>query len=84
MPETSNELGLASAVRFGQFVVDLRTGEVRKNGRKTRLQNQPFRLLTELIACSGEAVTNEELTRRLWGDAPPSDPEHSLSTAVNK
>ncbi len=53
-------------VRFGVFEVDLRAGELRKNGRKIRLQEQPFQVLTLLLEQSGEVVTREDLRQRLW------------------
>ena len=32
-------------IRFGVFEVDLAAGELRKNGRKLKLQEQPFQVL---------------------------------------
>ncbi len=32
-------------IRFGNFEVDLAAGELRKNGAKIKLQDQPFRVL---------------------------------------
>jgi DNA-binding winged helix-turn-helix (wHTH) protein/Tfp pilus assembly protein PilF len=69
--------------RFGTFVADLRTGELRRNGIEVRLQVQPFRILALLLERAGEIVTREELRERLW----PSefvDFDHSLNTAVRK
>jgi len=58
-----------TAVRFGPFEVDLRAGELRKNGTKIRLQQQPFRVLSLLLERHGEVVTREELRRAIWPDA---------------
>jgi len=58
-----------TAVRFGAFEVDLRAGELRKNGTKIRLQQQPFRVLALLLERHGEVVTREELRRAIWPDA---------------
>src|SRR3981189_672366 len=58
-----------TAVRFGPFEVDLRAGELRKNGTKIRLQQQPFRVLALLLERHGEVVTREELRRAIWPDA---------------
>ena len=71
-------------VRFGIFEADLRTGELRKNGVKVKLQEQPFRILDELLARRGELVTREELRERIWGGDTFVDFEHSLNTAVAK
>jgi TolB-like protein/DNA-binding winged helix-turn-helix (wHTH) protein len=53
-------------VRFGAFEVDLRAGELRKQGTKIRLQQQPFRVLALLLERPGEVVTREELRRAIW------------------
>ena len=36
-------------VRFGEFEVDFRNGELRKNGSRIKLQDQPFRILQILL-----------------------------------
>ena len=53
-------------LRFGAFEVDLRAGELRKNGVKIKLQEQPLQVLGMLLECPGEVVTREELQRKLW------------------
>jgi tetratricopeptide (TPR) repeat protein len=40
-------------VRFANFAVDVRAGELRKDGSKIRLQEQPFLLLTVLLESAG-------------------------------
>ena len=35
-------------IQFGVFEVDLRAGELRRNGAKVRLQEQPFQILVML------------------------------------
>ena len=39
----------SSRVDFGSFKADLRAGELLKNGRKVRLQEQPFQILAMLL-----------------------------------
>ena len=51
-------------VRFGVFEVDLRAGELRRQGVKIKLQEQPFRVLAVLLQSPGEVVTREELRNR--------------------
>src|SRR5258708_38920793 len=53
-------------VRFGVFEVDLTSAELRKQGLRLRLQEQPFQVLTALLEHPGEVVTREDLIRRLW------------------
>jgi DNA-binding winged helix-turn-helix (wHTH) protein len=70
--------------RFGVFELDLDAGELRKNGVKLRLQEQPFQVLTELLQHPGDVVTREELRNKLWHSGTFVDFDHSLNTAVNK
>jgi cholera toxin transcriptional activator len=70
--------------RFGIFELDLAAGELRKNGAKLRLQEQPFQLLALLLERAGEVVTREELRQKLWPADTFVDFDHSLNTAVNK
>jgi len=71
-------------LRFGVFEIDLRSGELRKQGLKVRLQEQPFRVLAELIDGRGDVVTREELQRKLWPADTFVDFDHGLNKAVNK
>jgi TolB-like protein/Tfp pilus assembly protein PilF len=71
-------------VRFGSFELDLRGGELRKEGVKIKLQEQPFQILAMLLASPGQVVTREELRRRLWPSDTFVDFDHSLNKAINK
>jgi DNA-binding winged helix-turn-helix (wHTH) protein len=71
-------------VRFGVFAVDLAAGELRKNGARIRLQEQPFQILAILLERPGGVVTREELRQKLWPADTFVDFDHSLNTAVNK
>jgi len=53
-------------VRFGLFEADLRAGELRKQGRMMKLQEQPFQVLAILLRRPGEVVTREELQQAVW------------------
>jgi DNA-binding winged helix-turn-helix (wHTH) protein/TolB-like protein len=75
---------LPPVVRFANFEVDLRAGELRKEGSKVRLQEQPFLLLTALLESAGEVVTREELRKRLWSADTFVDFDHRLAVAVSK
>ena len=80
MAETQSELRF---VRFGAFEVDLRTGELRKDGVKLKFSGHPFQVLVILLERPGDIVTREELQKRLWSDTFV-DVERNLNTAVNK
>jgi DNA-binding winged helix-turn-helix (wHTH) protein len=70
--------------RFGPFELDLGTGELRKNGARVRLQDQPLRILQALLETPGEMVTREQLRDRLWPSDTFVDFERSLNAAVAK
>ena len=71
-------------VRFGPFQLDLRAAELSHNGSKTKLAEQPFLILTELVEHPGEVVTRDELRQRLWHSDTFVDFEHGLNTAVKR
>lgn len=71
-------------LRFGMFSVDLKAGELRKQGHRIRLQEQPFQVLAMLLERSGEVVTREELRGRLWAADTFVDFDHGLNIAINK
>jgi DNA-binding winged helix-turn-helix (wHTH) protein/TolB-like protein/Tfp pilus assembly protein PilF len=73
-----------SVVRFADFEVDLRAGELRRDGIRIRLQEQPFRLLAALVDSGGGVVTREELRSRLWPADTFVDFDHRLAVAVSK
>src|SRR5579864_3711294 len=69
---------------FGVFMVDLRSGELRKHGMRVKLQQRPFQLLVALLETPGETVTREELRQRLWPDGTFVNFDQSISSSVNK
>ena len=69
---------------FGSFEVDIVSGELRRQGLKIRLQDQPFRLLVLLLERAGDVVTREEVREKLWPAETYVDFDHSLNTAVRK
>jgi DNA-binding winged helix-turn-helix (wHTH) protein len=75
-------LGGSSA--FGAFAVDLRSGELRREGVKLKLQEQPFRLLALLLEDPGEVVTRDELRQRLWPEDTFVAFDDGLNTAIKK
>jgi TolB-like protein/DNA-binding winged helix-turn-helix (wHTH) protein/Flp pilus assembly protein TadD len=73
-----------SVICFAAFEVELRSGELRKRGRKIRLQDQPFRVLAILLERPGEVVTRDELHQRLWPADTFVDFNHGLNNAINR
>jgi hypothetical protein len=80
-PSVKPVSSLAEVIRFGVFEADTRTGELRKHGLRIKLQEQPFQVLSLLLARPGELVTRDELRLKLWPadtfvdfEAPPLRP----------
>lgn len=73
-----------AVIRFDDYVLDVRSGELHKSGRKIKLQEQPFQILAMLLQRPGDVVTREELRRKLWPENTFVDFDHSLNTAIKK
>src|ERR1700687_5257488 len=75
---------IRGSIRFGAFELDMRVGELRKQGVKIKLQEQPFQILAMLLEQPGQVVTREELRGRLWPSDTFVDFDHSLNKAISK
>ena len=73
-----------SRVRFGDFELDLKAGEVCKGTGKILLQEQPFQILQMLVENRGEVVARDEIKKRLWPNDTVVEFDHSIHTAVKK
>ena len=71
-------------VRFGVFEFELGSGDLWKEGRRIRLQNQPRQVLRLLVTRPGELVTREALRQQLWPDDTFVDFDNGLNVAVRK
>src|SRR5260370_21263782 len=69
-----------SSVRFGfdKFELDVRSGELRSNGKLVKLQLQPFKVLAFLVARAGQVVTRDEIRQHVWGGGTVVDYEQGL------
>src|ERR1700722_7053714 len=72
----------ARVLRFDAYELDLLAGELRKRGRKLRLQGQPLQVLAILVQSAGNLVTREELRNQLWPADTFVDFDHSLHNAI--
>ena len=61
-----------SVYRFGDFELDTRSGELRKNGTRIRLQDQPLQILLLMLEHAGEVMTREQIQNKLGPPAPTS------------
>ena len=64
-------------IRFAAFELDTRSGELRKAGRRLKLQDQPLKSFDQLVWKPGEVVTREELKRRIWPEDSLGDFDHA-------
>lgn len=71
-------------IHFGDFHVDLRSGELHENGSRIKLQVQPFQVLQTLLENAGALVSREELRKRIWPADTFVDFDHGLNNAVKK
>src|SRR5215472_7497909 len=71
-------------LKFADFAIDLRAKELRRNGARIRLQEQPFQVLALLTQHAGEVVTRDQLRQHLWPADTFVDFDNSLNTAINK
>jgi DNA-binding winged helix-turn-helix (wHTH) protein len=71
-------------IRFGIFELDPESEELRKQGLKVRLQEQPFQILQILLEHPGKVVTREELQQRIWPSDTFVDFDHGLYNAIKK
>ena len=71
-------------VRFGSFQLDLRAGELRRNGIKVRVPDQSIQVLTMLVEDPGEVVTREELHQKLWPNGTIVEFDRSINAAIKR
>jgi DNA-binding winged helix-turn-helix (wHTH) protein len=71
-------------IRFGIFEVDLRSGELRRNGLKVRLPEQSFQILAMLLTRAREVLTREEIRQRLWPNNTIVEFDHSINAAIKR
>jgi DNA-binding winged helix-turn-helix (wHTH) protein/Tol biopolymer transport system component len=71
-------------IRFGLFELDLKAGQLSRNGTKLRLPQQPLQLLAMLLERPGEILTRDELRQRLWSSDVFVDFDHGLNKSIQK
>jgi cholera toxin transcriptional activator len=80
----TKDLSADEIVRFSVFEVDVMCGELRRQGLKVPLPEQPFRVLARLLQRPGLLVTRVELRANLWPADTFVDFEQGLNTAIYK
>ncbi len=75
---------LPARVRFGDFQLDLRAGELRQGEQTILLQEQPFRLLLMLVEHGSEIATREEIQKKLWPNDTVVEFDKSITAAIKR
>src|SRR5215469_16947887 len=73
-----------SNVCFGPFELDLRRGELSKEGARARLQEQPLQILRMLLESPGEVVSREQIRKRLWPEETVVEFDLSINAAIRR
>ncbi len=74
----------AGIFRFGPFELDSENFELRRAGRRVKLDRTPFELLLLLVRRSTKLVTHEEAVQEVWGRDVVIETEAALYTAIRK
>jgi TolB-like protein/DNA-binding winged helix-turn-helix (wHTH) protein/Tfp pilus assembly protein PilF len=75
---------VSQSIRFDNFELDIRAGELRNGGIRIRLQEQPLLILQALLENPGQVVTREELQKKVWPADTFVDFDHGVHAAVNR
>jgi DNA-binding winged helix-turn-helix (wHTH) protein len=70
-------------LRFGIFEIDLDARELRKNGLRVKLQDQPFKILAAMARRAGEVIPRDDLYAELSSHST-YDSKHGLNNAIQK
>ncbi len=71
-------------LRFGNFELDLKSGELQKSGKKVVLPEQPLQVLRVLLENANAITTREEIQQQLWPNDTVVDFDHSINAAIKK
>jgi TolB-like protein len=75
---------MGDRIHFANFEVDLASSDLYQGGRRIKIQEQPFRILTMLLDAPGRLVTREAIKKTLWPQNTFVDFEAGLNTAIRK
>lgn len=70
--------------RFGEFELDLAAGELRRRGRRLKLQPQPFKLLVLLTGRAGQLISRDEIRQELWSEGTFVDFDQAVNFTVKQ
>src|SRR5438045_2054596 len=76
--------GAPRKFRFASFELDEDAGELRREGIKIRLQDQPFQILTILLDNPGKIVSRDDLREKIWPSNTFVDFDHGINNAIKR
>ena len=79
-----NAIPGSRSFRIGDFVLDADSGDLCRNGEKSRLAGQPLQILLLLLEHRDQLVSRDDLRQRLWPADTFVDFETGLNRAVRK
>jgi adenylate cyclase len=74
----------STLIRFAGFELDKQAGELRKDGNRIRLQDQPLQILYMLLEVPGRVVSREELRHKIWPSDTFVDFDHGINNAIKR
>jgi DNA-binding winged helix-turn-helix (wHTH) protein len=79
-----SELNGKRLFRFGVFEAEEKSGELRRQGTRVKVNAQAFQVLLMLLERPGEVVSRESIQQRLWPEGTFVDFDHGMNSAVNR
>jgi serine/threonine protein kinase/tetratricopeptide (TPR) repeat protein len=76
------EQAQARRARFGLFELDLRLGELRRDGQSVLLSDQALQLLSLLLEHDGELVSRDQLKKLLWPNDTVVEFDHGINNTI--
>ena len=75
---------MSGVARFGQYELNLESGELRKNGHKLGVPAQAIQVLAMLLERPGALVTREQLNARLWPNGTIVEFDHGINSCIRR
>lgn len=74
----------AAKKAIGEVELDLGRYELRRSGRRVKLEKKPMELLIFLVARRDQMVSREEIVKKLWRSSLFIDTERNLNNIIRK
>jgi len=71
-------------IRFDGYELDVRSCELRSDGIRIKVQEQPLQILKMLLQRPGQLITREELRQKIWLSDTFVDFDHGINNAIKR